>query len=145
MVDPDKFKMLKEEDFEYYLARHVKRGKSGGRLGLVYDLMKLAPQEARRWFFHTYYKWYAMGMAECIPGTKDSVSTLLPKPGDYTMPQRLRMIGLQAPPHQIADGLQMETGRREITRVAERCLHSFLQGRWIFALVSPWTLVAMIS
>eukprot|EP00663_Eupelagonemidae_sp_cell21sb_P004823 gene4823-1927_t len=48
------------------------------------------------------------------------------------MPQRLRMIGLQAPPHQIADGLQMETGRREITRVAERCLHGFLQGRWIF-------------
>eukprot|EP00661_Eupelagonemidae_sp_cell13_P020441 gene20441-biopygen1044 len=69
----------------------------------------LASPQTRRTMFDIYYGPYSRGEAGRIPGTEDSVATMLPKPGDYTLTEKIRLIGLQSAPHQIADGLHIET------------------------------------
>eukprot|EP00662_Eupelagonemidae_sp_cell21_P057124 gene57124-biopygen19942 len=74
---------------------------------------------------------FEQGEARRLPGAEDGAATLLPKSGDSTYLTRTRGIGLRSHPHQIADGIHIETGRREITRVADQCLHGFMEGRLI--------------
>eukprot|EP00661_Eupelagonemidae_sp_cell13_P017112 gene17112-biopygen12850 len=125
------FEKLGYEEFEQYCTQKLSRGKSGGKEGFSYDMIMLASPQTRRIMFDIYYGPYSRGEVGRIPGTEDSVATMLPKPGDYTLPEKIRLIGLQSAPHQIADGLHIETGRREITRIADHVLHGFLRNRTI--------------
>jgi hypothetical protein len=64
-----------------------------------------------------------------LPGAESGATAVLPKPGDFTFLNRTRPIGLREPTHQIADGTHAEVGRREISRVADKCLHGFTRNR----------------
>eukprot|EP00661_Eupelagonemidae_sp_cell13_P010846 gene10846-biopygen10861 len=108
-VKRENFEELGYEEFEDYCTRKLTRGKSGGKEGFSYDMIILASPQTRRTMFDIYYGPYSRGEAGRIPGTEDSVATMLPKPGDYTLPEKIRLIGLQSAPHQIADGLHIET------------------------------------
>jgi hypothetical protein len=129
LVQDDRFHIMQEEDFERYCTTQLKRGKAAGREGLVYELLLNATAEVRRWFFHTYYGPYSRGEARRLPGAESGATAVLPKPGDYSDLNRTRPIGLREPTHQIADGTHAEVGRREISRVADKCLHGFTRNR----------------
>eukprot|EP00661_Eupelagonemidae_sp_cell13_P006506 gene6506-biopygen1353 len=130
-LKPENFTVINHEEFEHYCTTKLSRGKSGGKEGFSYDMIILASPSTRRAMYDIYYGPYSRGEAGRIPGTEESVVALLPKPGDVTLPSKIRPIGLQSAPHQIADGLHIETGRREITRIADAVLHGFLRNRTI--------------